>query len=282
LVGESGSGKSTAALSLMRLLPRPAGRITRGRALLDGKDLFSLSDDEMRRVRGNEISMTFQDPMTYLNPVMRVGDQIVEGILQHQPVGRAEARRIALEWITNVLITEPARVFDSYPFQLSGGMRQRILIAIALACRPSLLVADEPTTALDVTIQREILDLVQSIRKRFGTAILIVTHDLGVVSELCDRVYVMYAGHILEHGEVRKVLRDPQNPYTRALLRSAKSIDEFHEKLYTIDGSVPSLIDPPKGCRFRTRCPLVFEKCVEEPPLFTTPSGSQSKCWLSA
>jgi oligopeptide/dipeptide ABC transporter ATP-binding protein len=265
----------------MRLLPRPAGRITGGHALLDGKDLFQLSDHDMRRVRGNEISMTFQDPMTYLNPVMRVGDQIVEGILQHQPVDRSEARRIAIEWISNVLITEPERVFGSYPFQLSGGMRQRILIAIALACRPSLLIADEPTTALDVTIQREILDLVQSIRSRFGTAILLVTHDLGVVSELCDRVYVMYAGHILEHGDVRQVLREPQNPYTKALLRSAKSIDEFHETLYTIDGTVPSLIDPERGCRFRRRCPLAFEKCIEEPPLFTTPSGAESKCWLS-
>ena len=280
LVGESGSGKSTVGLALMRLLPQGVGEITAGTIRLDGTDLVQLNEDEMRRARGRDVSMTFQDPMTYLNPVMRVGDQIVEAIRQHQSVNQRDARQIALEWIENVLITEPERVFQAYPFQLSGGMRQRILMAIALSSRPSLLIADEPTTALDVTIQREIMDLIGSLRARFKTAMLLVTHDLGIVAELCDRVYVMYAGKIVEHGNVGSVMRRPQHPYTRALLRSARSIDEYHETLYALEGGVPSLIEPPVGCRFRARCPEAFDRCTDDPPLFLTPQGSFSKCWL--
>jgi len=281
LVGESGSGKSTVGLALMRLLPRAAQVRPGSSILLNGMDLLTLPPRRMRRVRGNEISMTFQDPMTFLNPVVRVGNQIVEAIREHQTVTPDEARRIALDWIDHVRITEPERVFDSYPFQLSGGMRQRVLIAIALSCRPSLLIADEPTTALDVTIQREILDLVVSIRDRFQTSILLITHDLGVVSEICDRVYVMYGGQVFEHGEVDSVLTSPHNPYTQALLKSARSIDEFDRKLYSLDGTVPSLLDPPRGCRFRDRCPHAFDRCVHQPPLFSTPAGGASRCWLS-
>jgi peptide/nickel transport system ATP-binding protein len=282
LVGESGSGKSTVGLALMRLLPRAARVRPSSSIMLKGTELLTLSTRRIRRIRGNEISMTFQDPMTFLNPVVRVGTQIVEAILEHQAVSPDEARRIALDWIDHVRITEPERVFDSYPFQLSGGMRQRVLIAIALSCRPSLLIADEPTTALDVTIQREILDLVVSIRDRFHTSILLITHDLGVVAEICDRVYVMYGGQVFEHGGVDLVLSSPHNPYTQALLKSARSIDEFDRKLYSLDGTVPSLIDPPPGCRFRDRCPYAFDRCVQQPPLFPTPSGGASRCWLSA
>ena len=281
LVGESGSGKSTVGLSLMRLLP-PAATIDPGSlVVLDGKDLVPLALPEMRRVRGNDISMTFQDPMTFLNPVLRIGPQITEAIREHQAVDDREARKMALEWIANVKITEPERVYESYPFHLSGGMRQRILIAIALACNPSLLIADEPTTALDVTIQREILELMLSIRDGYGTSILLITHDLGVVSEVCDRIYVMYAGRIVEHGTVESVLVTPRNPYTTALLRSARSIDEFHPVLYALDGSVPSPLDLPSGCRFRDRCPEVHDRCHREPPLFEMPEGGASRCWLS-
>jgi oligopeptide/dipeptide ABC transporter ATP-binding protein len=281
LVGESGSGKSTVGLSLMRLLAPAAVVGNDSRIILDGTDILSLPPREMRAVRGKVVSMTFQDPMTYLNPVVRVGNQIVEAIREHQDVSAAEARRIALEWIANVRITEPERVYSAYPFHLSGGMRQRILIAIALSCGPSLLVADEPTTALDVTIQREILELLASIRERYGTSILFITHDLGVVSEVCDRIFVMYAGQIVEQGNVMSALSAPDHPYTQALLRSARSIDEFRPELYSLDGSVPSLIDLPPGCRFRERCPQAHARCIDVPPFFPTPSGGMSRCWLS-
>jgi oligopeptide/dipeptide ABC transporter ATP-binding protein len=265
----------------MRLLPPGASITASGGIRLLGQDLLALSDRAMRRVRGARVSMTFQDPMTFLNPVIRVGDQITEAILAHQDVTPGKARELALQWISDVRITEPERVFRSYPFHLSGGMRQRVLIAMALACRPSLLIADEPTTALDVTIQREILDLMLSIRDRFGTSILLVTHDLGVVSEICDRMYVMYAGQIVEEGAVTSVLTQPHNPYTQALLRSARSIDEYEPVLYSLEGSVPTLIDIPTGCRFRDRCPLAFERCIEPPPLIAVPGGGESRCWLA-
>ena len=282
LVGESGSGKSSVALAAMRLLPPGTVVTAAGGVSLEGQDLLALSPRAMRGVRGARISMTFQDPMTFLNPVIRVGDQIMEAILAHQDVTRGAAREIALRWIADVRITEPERVLGSYPFHLSGGMRQRVLIAMALACRPSLLIADEPTTALDVTIQREILDLMLSIRDRFGTSILLVTHDLGVVSEICDRMYVMYAGQIVEEGTVATVLTEPHNPYTRALLRSARSIDEYEPVLYALEGSVPTLLHVPIGCRFRDRCPVAFDRCVEPPPLLPIESGGHSRCWLSA
>jgi oligopeptide/dipeptide ABC transporter ATP-binding protein len=281
LVGESGSGKSSVALAIMRLLPPGAVTTASGGVQFLGQDLLALSQRAMRRIRGARISMTFQDPMTFLNPVIRVGDQITEAILAHQDVTPGRARELALQWIADVRITEPERVFRSYPFHLSGGMRQRVLIAMALACRPSLLIADEPTTALDVTIQREILDLMLSIRDRFGTSILLVTHDLGVVSEICDRMYVMYAGQIVEEGGVTSVLTQPRNPYTQALLRSARSIDEYEPVLYSLEGSVPTLIDIPVGCRFRDRCPVAFDRCIEPPPLYPEGDGGHSRCWLA-
>lgn len=280
LVGESGSGKSATGLALMRLLPQPEGQIVGGSVTLRGRDLVKLSDTEMQKVRGRQMAMTFQDPMTFLNPVLRIGDQIVEGIMQHNAVSSQEAKKRALKWLEAVRVTGPQRVFDSYPHQLSGGLRQRVLIAIALSCQPSLIIADEPTTALDVTIQRQILELLKSIRTEFHSAILLITHDLGVVSELCDRVYVMYAGQIVEQGDVFEILTKPQHPYTRALLQSARSIDEFLETLYAISGGVPSLVHPPTGCRFRERCPSAFARCIEEPPSFPTATGGLSKCWL--
>lgn len=281
LVGESGSGKSTVGLSLMRLLPPGAREDPRGQILLDGQDLLKVRPAQMRRIRGRVIAMTFQDPMTFLNPVVRVGEQIVEAIREHQHISRSDARDLALQAISDVLITEPDRIFRSFPFQLSGGMRQRILIAIALSCRPSLVVADEPTTALDVTVQREILDMLRLIRDRFGTAILLITHDLGIVAETCDRVYVMYAGQIFEHGRVERVLTHPRNPYTGALLRSAQSIDEYRSELYALAGNVPSLVDLPSGCLFRERCPAAFDRCVAPPPLFADRLGDMSRCWLA-
>jgi oligopeptide/dipeptide ABC transporter ATP-binding protein len=281
LVGESGSGKSTVGRALLRLLPE-AGEIVGGRVCYNGQDLLKLSTTAMQRLRGCEIAMTFQDPMTFLNPVMRIGDQIVEVIRQHEQVSFARAWERSLEWIANVRITEPERVARSYPHQLSGGMRQRILIAIALAGEPSLIIADEPTTALDVTIQREIIDLLISIRDRFKTAILLITHDLGVVAELCDRVYVMYGGQVFEHADIHSIIATPQNPYTRALLRSARSIDEFHPTLYAISGTAPSLVNPAPGCRFTNRCPSTFSRCVDEPPTFPTGASGWSKCWLHA
>lgn len=282
LVGESGSGKSTVGRAIVKLLPEAVCRIESGKILYRGDDLVALSEEQMLRIRGCQISMTFQDPMTFLNPVMKIGDQIMEVILRHKRTSKKDARELAREWIRNVRITEPDRIANSYPHQLSGGMRQRILIAIALAGEPNLIIADEPTTALDVTIQREIIDLLVYVRDRFNTAILLITHDLGVVSEMCDRVYVMYAGQILEKGDVFNIVRNPQNPYTQALVRSARSIDEFHSVLYSIEGTTPSLIAPPTGCRFQNRCPHAFSKCTEEPPMFTTGVGSRSKCWLHA
>jgi oligopeptide/dipeptide ABC transporter ATP-binding protein len=279
LVGESGSGKSTVGFSLIQLLPKPAGQIVGGSLYYKGRDLIKLSSKEIRAIRGCGIAMTFQDPMTYLNPVMRVGDQIAEAISQHQHISHREALRATAEWISRVRIQDPERISNSYPHQLSGGMRQRILIAMALACEPDLLVADEPTTALDVTVQKEILELLNSIRERFDTSILLISHDLGVISETCDRVYVMYAGRIFEYGDVYDVLMHPQNPYTQSLLRSARSIQEFNHSLYTIEGSTPSLVNPIEGCQFRERCPYTESRCNVEPPLHRLAAGGGSRCW---
>jgi len=280
LVGESGCGKSMTALSLMRLV-RPPGKIVNGHVQFKGLDLLSLDETAMRQIRGGEIAMIFQDPMTFLNPLMRVGDQIREAIRIHQDITGSRAKELALEALKNVRIPKPERVIDYYPHQLSGGMRQRVLIAMAICCKPTLLIADEPTTALDVTIQAQIMDLLGEIRRQLGSALLLITHDLGLVAEYCDRVYVMYAGRLLEENDVFNLFRSPRHPYTQCLLKSSFSINQKIDTFETIEGQPPNLIHPPDGCRFHPRCPKVFGPCRrEEPPLFDFAEGFQVRCWL--
>jgi oligopeptide/dipeptide ABC transporter ATP-binding protein len=280
LVGESGCGKSMTALSLMRLV-RPPGRILDGRILFDGRNLLELGEGEMRRLRGGRIGMIFQDPMTFLNPVMRVGDQIVEAIRLHRRIGRKAAWDQALEALRLVKIPGPENVLRYYPHQLSGGMRQRVLIAMAISSRPDLLIADEPTTALDVTIQAQIMKLLQEVRRELGSALLLITHDLGLVAEYCDRVYVMYAGRMVEEGDVYSIFRAPQHPYTQALLRSTLGIDRSVATFETISGQPPNLLRPPPGCRFHPRCPAAFDRCLrEEPPQIPIAEHGWARCWL--
>jgi oligopeptide transport system ATP-binding protein len=268
LVGESGCGKSVTSLSILRLIASPPGRIESGKILFAGKDLVTLPEAEMRSMRGNRISMIFQEPMTSLNPVFTIGDQIAEVFRIHQKASRSEARQKAIEMLNLVKIPAPESRIDDYPHQLSGGMRQRVMIAMALACRPQLLIADEPTTALDVTIQAQILDLIQKLQKELNMAVLLITHDLGVVAEVCDRVVVMYAGRVVEEGSVYQLFNDPRHPYTHGLLKSIPKLGHRSEYLQTIEGTVPSLMQLPQGCRFQTRCPKVHEACRKgEPPL---------------
>jgi peptide/nickel transport system ATP-binding protein/oligopeptide transport system ATP-binding protein len=280
VVGESGSGKSVTALSVMRLIDSP-GEIREGsRILFDGRDLVPLSDHEMETVRGNEISMIFQEPMTSLNPVYQVGEQIAEAIRYHQDVGKKEAATRAVEMLDLVGIPEAAKRARDFPHQLSGGMRQRVMIGMALSCGPKLIIADEPTTALDVTIQAQILELMMGLQERLGMSILLITHDLGVVAETCDDVVVMYAGRVVERGPVAGVFGSPQHPYTEALLQSIPVLGMAqHEPLRVIRGNVPSPLDWPEGCRFAPRCDYAFERCEEQPPLFEL-EGSRSACWL--
>jgi oligopeptide transport system ATP-binding protein len=285
IVGESGCGKSVTALSLMRLVPNPPGRIVDGsiRLFVDGteKDLVALSDGEMRQVRGNEIAMIFQDPMTSLNPVYTIGNQLVEPLMLHLNLTRAEAEKRAVELLKRVGIPAAEDRVDSYPHQFSGGMRQRVMIAMALACNPKMLIADEPTTALDVTIQAQILDLMVGLNRDFGTAIILITHDLGVVAEVCKRVIVMYAGKIIEEGRAEDLFGNPQHPYTLGLLRSVPRIGQnVKEQLVPIGGLPPDLLAPPKGCRFRPRCPRRQAKCEETPPLVETAPGQLAACWF--
>ena len=267
LVGESGCGKTMTALSVMRLLPPPA--IIRGGAIeFDGRDVLRLSEREMRSLRGAAVAMVFQEPMTSLNPVLTIGDQIGEAIRLHRGVDRATARAEAIEMLRTVEVPEPARRVDEYPHQLSGGMRQRAMIAMALSCRPRVLIADEPTTALDVTIQAQILDLLSALQRRFGMAVLLVTHDLGVVAERADEVAIMYAGRVIERGAAAEVLRSPLHPYTNALLRSIPRVGTARQRrLLTIPGVVPDLLHLPGGCRFRDRCPLAIARCAETDPM---------------
>lgn len=270
LVGESGSGKTAMALSIMRLIPQPPGRIVGGSVYLDGVGaLLKLSEKEMRQVRGKYIAMTFQDPLSYLNPVFRVGDQIVEAILLHQQtVSRSQAKGIAVELIRSVGISSPETRINAYPHQLSGGMRQRVLIAIALACQPRVLIADEPTTALDVITQHEILALMADLVQRQNLTLMIITHGLGIAAELCDRIAIMYAGRIMEIGSTRQILVGSKNPYTRALLSAIPRIDQVGQRVQPIEGSIPSLINPPSGCRFHPRCQYGDSICLaERPPL---------------
>jgi oligopeptide/dipeptide ABC transporter ATP-binding protein len=282
VVGESGCGKSVTALSILRLVSEP-GRIESGQILFRGQDLLRLPDREMRQIRGNQISMIFQEPMTSLNPVFTVGDQIAEAVRLHQKLGRAASRERAIEMLKTVGIPAPAERVDAYPHQLSGGMRQRVMIAMALACQPALLIADEPTTALDVTIQAQILELLRALRQDFGMSIILITHDLGVVAEFVDEVVVMYAGQAVESAPVADIFASPAHPYTRGLLRSIPSRREAGAKrLPTIAGMVPDLAQLPIGCRFQDRCSEVFERCREEvPPLVDVARERWSRCFLS-
>jgi oligopeptide/dipeptide ABC transporter ATP-binding protein len=286
IVGESGSGKSVTSLSVMRLIPQPPGKIQPGSRILfrheDGvEDLAAATEERMREIRGNDIAMIFQEPMTSLNPVFKVGDQIMESLRLHRGLSKRDARDKAIEMLQLVGIPIPYQRIDEYPHQLSGGMRQRVMIAMALACDPKLLIADEPTTALDVTIQAQILELLNRLQEELSMSIILITHDLGVVAETCDRVIVMYAGQVFEEGPVDDVFHDPQNPYTEGLLQSIPKLGVKSERLAVIPGIVPSPTNWPAGCRFRERCPYGWEKTErEEPPLVELGPGRKSKCWL--
>lgn len=284
IVGESGCGKSVTALSLMRLVPDPPGRIVGGSVSLEGTDLLALDEAEMRAVRGNRISMIFQEPMTSLNPVMRIGDQIVEAVRLHRSIPAREAQNIAVEMLRLVRIPEPARRAREYPHQLSGGMRQRAMIAMALACRPALLLADEPTTALDVTIQAQILALILDLQKELGTGLVLITHDLGVVAQTAQRVIVMYAGRKVEEASVEALFASPMHPYTRGLMASIPAVPAAGivapERLNEIPGTVPSLVRLPKGCAFAPRCKLAIKRCeAEYPPLADWGGDHLAACW---
>jgi oligopeptide/dipeptide ABC transporter ATP-binding protein len=280
VVGESGSGKSVTALSIMRLVQEP-GRIGEtSRIHFDGRELTDLTEKEMRGVRGNDIAMIFQEPMTSLNPVYPVGDQISESIRLHAGLSRKEARARAVELLRLVGIPVPDRRVDEYPHQLSGGMRQRVMIAMALANEPDLLIADEPTTALDVTIQAQILELLLELRQRLGMGIILITHDLGVVAEACDRVVVMYAGQVVETGPVGEIFARPAHPYTQGLLAAVPRPDQRGGKLAVIPGTVPSPARWPHGCRFRARCPYAWDLCHEQPSLLEAGPDQRARCWL--
>ncbi len=265
IVGESGSGKSVTSLTVMRLLDEKA-RIEGGKVIFNGKNLLELSEQEMQKIRGNDIAMIFQEPMVALNPVYTIGDQIMEAIILHQEVKESEARKITIELLRKVGIPEPEKRIDQYPHQLSGGMRQRAMIAMALSCKPSILIADEPTTALDVTIQAQILDLMKELQQEYGMALIMITHDMGVIAEVADRVAVMYAGKVVEYGEVEEIFTKPKHPYTYALLSSIPRLDVEQQKLKSIPGNVPDPLNFPPGCRFHPRCEFAQEKCKEEIP----------------
>lgn len=264
LVGETGAGKTTTALSILNLVPNPPGKITSGKILYKGDDLLKKSNNEMRKIRGGEISMVFQDPMTALNPVMSVGDQIMEAIRLHSSASRAEATIRAIEMLETVSI--PGERYHEYPHQFSGGMKQRVVIAMALACNPALLIADEPTTALDVTIQGQILDLINNLKRKFQTAMLLITHDLGVVAEICEKVMIMYAGEIVEYGSLEDIFNDTKHPYTKGLFDSLPSLDEEIDRLQAIDGLMPDPTNLPKGCKFCPRCKCKTNDCENNSP----------------
>ena len=280
LVGESGCGKSVSAFSIMRLVPDPPGRIEAGQVLFKGRDLLALDEEEMRRVRGDDIAMIFQEPMTSLNPVLTCGFQIAEAVVLHQQVPMREARVRAVEMLHLVGIPAPEQRIDEYPHQLSGGMRQRVMIAMALSCNPDVLIADEPTTALDVTIQAQILALLESLQESLQMAIVMITHDLGVIAETADQVAVMYAGQIVEHAATQALFARPRHPYTRGLLRSIPRLDDEQERLDIIPGVVPDARSFPQGCRFAPRCPLADAHCrAETPPLEEIEAGHWASCW---
>ena len=282
VVGESGCGKSVTAQTIMKLNPMPPARIKSGDITLDGIDIVNTPEEDMQKIRGKEVSMIFQDPMTSLNPTMQVGKQIVEAINHHQDLPKVEAEALAIEMLKKVQIPNTEERAKQYPHQFSGGMRQRAMIAMALSCNPKLLIADEPTTALDVTIQAQIIDLLADLRKEMNTAIILITHDLGVVANLADRVAVMYAGKVVETGTANEIFYNPSHPYTEALLSSLPNhSSEKEEKLTSIDGTPPDLIKPPLGCGFAARCKKCMKICKEnQPPMFDLGNGHTSACWL--
>ena len=280
IVGESGSGKSITALTILRLLSNN-GFIKGGEVLFKEKDLIKLTEKEMRTIRGNQISMIFQEPMTSLNPVFTVGQQISETIMIHKKVSKKEAMKLSVDMLKLVGIPSPEKRVSQYPFELSGGMRQRVMIAMALACDPEILIADEPTTALDVTIQAQILELIRDLQGRLGMSVIMITHDLGVVAETCDYVAVMYAGQVVEYADIRTLFKNPKHPYTLGLLNSLPRHDIDQEKLIPIKGMVPSPFDMPVGCRFAPRCPIATEHChAKMPGLETKEDNSQIRCWF--
>jgi peptide/nickel transport system ATP-binding protein len=280
IVGESGCGKSVTSLSIMGLLPKGQGRIAAGSIRFEGRDLATLTPAAMRALRGNRMAMIFQEPMTSLNPAFTIGDQLIEGIRCHRNISQAEARVHAIEMLRRVRIPSPERRIDEYPHKLSGGMRQRVMIAMALSCEPKLLIADEPTTALDVTIQAQVLDLMRTLRQEMGTAIILITHDLGVIAELADEVVVMYSGRIVERASVARLFAYPQHPYTIGLLGSIPKLHLVQDRLNAIEGQVPTPMSAVPGCRFAPRCPFAVDRCRQSaPPLMDLGHGHEAACW---
>ena len=278
IVGESGSGKSVTSLAIMGLIPDPPGKVS-GEIVFAGQDLLKMKEAALRKIRGNEIAMVFQEPMTSLNPVFTIGNQIMEVIMLHQKLSRRAAKKQAIEILELVGIPSPEQRINDYPYQLSGGMRQRVMIAMALSCNPKLLIADEPTTALDVTIQAQILDLMRNLRDQFGTAIMMITHDLGVIAELVDQVAVMYAGQIVEYAKTKTLFKSPAHPYTMGLLKSIPRIDLEQDRLEVIPGTVPALGEQISGCRFHPRCPYVRDICRKKSPPYVKLEGHEALCW---
>ncbi|SCX89979.1 ABC transporter ATP-binding protein [Alkaliphilus peptidifermentans] len=282
IVGESGCGKSITSMSVLRLIPTPPGKIEDGEVIFEGRDLLKVSEKEIRSIRGNDISMIFQEPMTSLNPVFTVGDQIMEAIILHQKLSEEEARKKAIEMINLVNIPRADKIVDEYPHQLSGGMRQRVMIAMALACMPKLLIADEPTTALDVTIQAQVLEIMNDLKEKLNTAIMLITHDLGVIAEMADHVIVMYCGKVVEEAPVQELFDNPKHPYTQGLLNSKPSIVENKNRLESIRGTVPNPRLLPKGCYFNPRCKYAVDKCrQEQPTLEEITTGHKVSCFVA-
>lgn len=281
VVGESGCGKSITAMSIMRLIPNPPGKIEGGEILFEGKNILKLNQNEIRNIRGNQISVIFQEPMTSLNPVFTIGNQIEESLILHKGISKGEARKVAVEMLKMVEIPRAEQIVDCYPHELSGGMRQRAMIAMAISCNPKLLIADEPTTALDVTIQAQILDIMRGLKENLGTSIMFITHDLGVVAEIADYVIVMYAGKIVEEASVLELFKNPLHPYTIGLLKSKPVINKFQNKLYPIPGQVPNPLHMPEGCYFNPRCEKAKDICKKmKPELRKICDGHKVSCWL--